>query len=575
MIKITQEKIKRLMPEILIAIISSTAGILMTWWVFINDRTITFVIDAVAHLDFARLFTDSMTPGLSQIGFWPPLLHFLMAPFAMFDIFYRTGLAGAVVLVPLNVIATIVLYRITLNLTHSRLLSLTAALVYILNPFILFYAAVPMMEILSIDIIIFAAYFFLKWQNNNRLKDLIAFAFFVSLSVMARFENIFFIGLGGLLIIVELLRRKKSYSEIEAVSIIFGVVAVIGLGFIMVYGWVYGDNPFLMWTVSSGFTEIEQASKVVKTTSILSKGSFLWSLKYYLAASYYVIGKPLVLLSFISAIGVIVFSRKRYKDILALLFLLFPFIIMIFALYRGTPLYVLEFPPNYFFNLRYALIWMPFIAVAPMLFVSSLRERFFNTFRSKYISGFFIIMICGSLLFITSRNGIMAFQYDYLDYFSPKKQEREQGAIVTYLATQYDFGKIIISRFKGEYLIQKTPLPLRTYIQEGNYKYYKNALDTAWLYARWIIKDKDANRSGLFGDAKLVTIEEIWSKDKDLSRYYELVAQQGNFSLYRINESIVRDYVQEKNLNPSKVPSLNSSITNWNPDTIRQEMEMD
>ena len=570
--KVTKEKLKQHFPEILIAIISSAAGVLMTWWVFINDRTITFFIDAVAHLNFARLFTDSMTPGLSQIGFWPPLLHLLMAPFAMFDIFYRTGLAGAVVLVPLNVIATIILYRITITLTQSRLLSLTAALIYILNPFILFYSAVPRSEILSINIIIFATYFFLKWQNNNRLTDLIAFAFFISLSVTARFENILFIGLGGLLILVELLRRKKSYSEIEAVNILFGVVAVIGLGFIMVYDWIYADN----WLLLMGSKKIEQVSNVVKITSHLSDGSFFWSLKYYLVASYYIIGKPLVLLSFVSVIGVIVFSRKRYRDMLILFFLFFPFIAMIFALYRGTAIIkVPEFPPSDFFNLRYALLWMPFVAVAPMLFAASLRDRFFSKFRLRYVSGFFIIIICGSLLFFTSWIGLTAFQNDYLNYFLPKKQERVQSIIATYLSTQYDFGKILLSRFNGEYVVQETPLPLKTYIHEANYKYYQSAISVPWLYARWVIKGETANRGGVIGVANLDSVEDILGKNEDFPRYYKLVAQQNNLSLYRINESVVRDYAQEKNLNLNKIPSLNSSITNWNPDTIRQEMEMD
>ena len=52
--------------------------------------------DAMAHMESARRLTDSLTPGYDEIGaVWLPLNHLLVAPLAMNDHLWRTGLGGS------------------------------------------------------------------------------------------------------------------------------------------------------------------------------------------------------------------------------------------------------------------------------------------------------------------------------------------------------------------------------------------------------------------------------------------------------------------------------------------------
>jgi hypothetical protein len=65
--------------EILVGFFALVTSAWMTWYVYRLGLTLALT-DQNAHLNFARLTFDSFTPGLSQIGFWPPLLHLLMIP---------------------------------------------------------------------------------------------------------------------------------------------------------------------------------------------------------------------------------------------------------------------------------------------------------------------------------------------------------------------------------------------------------------------------------------------------------------------------------------------------------------
>src|SRR5580704_17306825 len=54
--------------------------------------------DAIAHMEVARRLTDSLTPGYDPIGGgWLPLYHLLVAPLAVNDMLWRTGLGGSLV----------------------------------------------------------------------------------------------------------------------------------------------------------------------------------------------------------------------------------------------------------------------------------------------------------------------------------------------------------------------------------------------------------------------------------------------------------------------------------------------
>lgn len=102
--------------------------------------------DATAHLMIARRMLDSSTPGLAQWGsVWLPFPHLLMAPWAQYNALWRTGLAGSLVAMAAFCVATVFFYRLAAR--HAGpLIAGCAALIFLLNPNLLYLAAVPMTE---------------------------------------------------------------------------------------------------------------------------------------------------------------------------------------------------------------------------------------------------------------------------------------------------------------------------------------------------------------------------------------------------------------------------------------------
>ena len=134
--------------RIIIAIALALGGF-FAWYVHGLGLTKVFV-DQNTHLNIARQVIDSMTPGISQLGFWPPLLHAILIPFVSLDDLYRTGMAGAFTLIPFLCLAAFFLYKLLFIFTEDKFTSFLGTMLFLFNPYILYYAATPMSEVLII-----------------------------------------------------------------------------------------------------------------------------------------------------------------------------------------------------------------------------------------------------------------------------------------------------------------------------------------------------------------------------------------------------------------------------------------
>src|SRR4051794_13603797 len=103
--------------------------------------------DARGHLVVARRIFDSITPGWQQIGaVWLPLPHLLNALPVQVDALYRTGGSAVAISVASYAVATAAIAWIVTELTGSRLAAAAGALVFALNPNVLYLQATPMTE---------------------------------------------------------------------------------------------------------------------------------------------------------------------------------------------------------------------------------------------------------------------------------------------------------------------------------------------------------------------------------------------------------------------------------------------
>jgi hypothetical protein len=124
--------------------------------------------DARGHLVVARRIFDSLTPGWQQIGaVWLPLPHLLNAVPVQVDAFYRTGASGVAISIISFTIATGAIAWIVAALTASPWAAAAAAVVFALNPNVLYLQSTPMTEPLLTGLTLLAVALLMAWCGQG------------------------------------------------------------------------------------------------------------------------------------------------------------------------------------------------------------------------------------------------------------------------------------------------------------------------------------------------------------------------------------------------------------------------
>ena len=116
--------------------------------------------DAVAHMNIARRLTDARNPGWDQIGtVWLPLPHLLAAPFVAFDWLWRTGIGGSIPSMIAYVLGVAGIFRLVRARASAASASLAAA-IYAFNPSMLYMQATAMTESIFLAAVIWSLVYF-------------------------------------------------------------------------------------------------------------------------------------------------------------------------------------------------------------------------------------------------------------------------------------------------------------------------------------------------------------------------------------------------------------------------------
>ena len=120
--------------------------------------------DARGHLVVARRIADSLTPGWQQLGaVWLPLPHLLNAIPVQLDWCYRTGGSAVAISILAFALATASLAWIVAKVTGSLVAAGLTAVVFALNPNVLYLQATPMTEPLLLGLTIAGVALLIDW----------------------------------------------------------------------------------------------------------------------------------------------------------------------------------------------------------------------------------------------------------------------------------------------------------------------------------------------------------------------------------------------------------------------------
>jgi hypothetical protein len=143
----------------LISALASLLSVIAFFW-FFSRGDILLYGDAVAHLNIARHLTDARDAGWRQIGsVWLPLPHLLAAPFVANDWLWRTGIGGAIPSMAGYVLGVGGIYRLVRARGSAAGASLAAA-IYGLNPSLLYMQSTAMTESIFLAAMVWAVVYF-------------------------------------------------------------------------------------------------------------------------------------------------------------------------------------------------------------------------------------------------------------------------------------------------------------------------------------------------------------------------------------------------------------------------------
>jgi hypothetical protein len=204
----------------LLACAFSAAAFLYYW----HTGKLLLYGDAVAHMNIARRVVDSRTPGLLQLGtVWLPLPHLPMLPLIWSTWMWQTGVGGAIPSMLAYIAGVLGVFRLVRKglaflpdfRQEARVSALFAALVYALNPNLLYLQSTAMTEPLYLAVFVWATVFLSEFaqhlqrgEDGSARRSLFVCGLVLVLGIMTRYDGWFMAALYALAAMITLIRAS-------------------------------------------------------------------------------------------------------------------------------------------------------------------------------------------------------------------------------------------------------------------------------------------------------------------------------------------------------------------------------
>ncbi|MEQ1947710.1 MAG: hypothetical protein ABL995_11010 [Bryobacteraceae bacterium] len=435
--------------------------------------------DAEAHLNIARRVLDSRTPGPEQLGtVWLPLPHLLMIPFVGRDSWWRSGVAGAIPAAACFVIAGMFLYLAALRTYRSQAAGIIVALLFALNPNMLYLQSIPMTESIYAAALAALLWSTLVFRDSPSIHAVVAAAIASNAASLTRYEGWFLIPFVAAYILI--VARKKSHA------VIFTAIASLGPISWLAHNQFYYSNALEFFNGPYSAKAIYAYQLAHGTSPYPGDHDWLTAIHYYFAAMKAVIGLPLLLTGACGAIAALV-----HRNWWPILLLSLPPIFYVMSMHSGgTPIYIPDLWPHSWYNTRYALAALPlatFAAGAIVTLTTKLATPRFLT--APILATGMILGIAG--LWITKTGSPEAlsvcWKESQVNSESRRKWTKQTAA---YLSEFLIPGSTVIYPF-GDVpaILREAGIPLHQGLHDGNHPAWDAAIarPDMFLHEEWAI----------------------------------------------------------------------------------------
>jgi len=475
----------------------AAAASLLSFLFYFRHGELLLYGDAVAHINIARRVIDSRTPGLLQLGtVWLPLPHLLMVPFLLSDAAWQTGIAGAIPSMCAYVLGTAGIFRLVRGGLGSerqpdfaaRAAAWMAAAIYAANPSLLYMQTTAMTEVLYLAFFIWSVVHFSEFAQSAKAAkgdgshaSLMKCGWCVAGAGVTRYDGWFLAGamcLGALWVVLRSERRALRGGFVKFV-LLAAAAPVLWLG----YNAIIYRNPLEFANGPYSARAIEQHKTALSGSSPHPGWHNLpVSFSYFLKAADDNIAegkvqKLWVGLLLAGAAIVVAFNRGLWP--LLLLAVPLGFYTLSIA-YGSVPVYLPDWEPFSYYNVRFGLELVPAFAVMAGVTVHFLLGRV------RQRSAIAAVLLCGVILIGASYG--LAWKAQPICYREAWINSRtrialETGLAVTLVKLPHDSSLLM---YLGDHAgaLQDADIPMRRTINEGNHRPWKRPSDPEGLWER-------------------------------------------------------------------------------------------
>lgn len=370
-----QEKMRPLMPyssartdRVILTYLSFFVSVAALFFYF-HTRQLLLYGDAVAHMNIARRIFDSRTPGFLELGtVWLPLPHIISMPFVVNDWLWQTGLGAAIPSMIAYILGALGIFRLVRGLA-SRMAAWIAALIYVLNPNLIYMQATAMTESLYLALFIWAVVYFSEFVQQANVdaqqarRSLERCAVMLAASMLVRYDGWF---LAAAVILAVLFVTWKQ--RLRGVAVWRGFINMVLLCGTTAGLWLaYNHGAFYdaMAFATGPYSARAIAKRMVGMPTYPGQNDPRTATLYVLKVIRLNMGEGaaeyiLFTVAIIALLALLYFAR-RYSPWL-LLWVPIPFYVLSVA-WQGAPIYFPEWWPYSYYNVRYGLELLPAIAV--------------------------------------------------------------------------------------------------------------------------------------------------------------------------------------------------------------------
>lgn len=523
----------------------ATCASLAAFLFYLRHGDVLLYGDAVAHINIARRVFDSRTPGLLQLGtVWLPLQHLLILPFIVSMRSWQTGAGGSVPSMVGYVLGVVGIFRLVRSATSfnlppdrdSRLAAWIAALIYAGNPNLLYLQSTAMTESLYLGLSIWAQVYLTEFvlqttfpapgEESKESSSLIKCGVFLAAACLTRYDGWFLAALVILAALIVVLGGGLRQRSVRPAFLKFVLIAVAAPLLWFLYNAIIYRNPLEF--ADGPYSARAIAKKDLNGGAHPGSDNLPVATSYYLKSAEQNVAEGLLQkLWLVLALGGILLCLTIDRRLWPLLLLWAP--VPFYALsvaYGGVPVYVPDWWPFSYYNVRYGIQLLPaFAALLALVVFFGVRAARNAVAKSAVLV--IVLALVGVSYASIWKSQSACFREAWVN-------SRTRLALETQLAEA--LGQLppdsSILMYLGDHVgaLQRAGIPLKRVINEGNHRPWKRPTDPdgVWekaladpsKYADFVVASQGDPVAKAIDPKKLFTIEVLHAYGQPTAAVY-------------------------------------------------------